>query len=357
MDLSWSSTTTTHSAHCSSSQYITRSTHRIRDQLTSKTRELNHAQTEITTLRSKLAAATKAIEALSRDRDSNKERCTKLAADVAAAQRQLTLARKDVQHLQREVASANLAADKAAAKLANAPKGPSFSDQVASLQAALKTVKADNHQLTTSLKALESSLRAKDKEIVRLNERESWAKSVEARSKALENEALEHKRQAEARASDIAQLQRLLRQRDADAVAMQQRLEASECDLQERSDRLAATRAELAMSQSMVGELQTEVSVLRNEAARVGAVAQRVAASEIRAGTKDCGMVPVAQHLAEITSLTEEVARLREQLVCHEASVRAAEAKVVQDAVQEVAEEQIMVEEQPAPRRSRRNRK
>lgn len=52
--------------------------HRIRDQLACKTKELQSASSEITTLRSKLAAATKAIETLSTERDASKERCTKL---------------------------------------------------------------------------------------------------------------------------------------------------------------------------------------------------------------------------------------------------------------------------------------
>ena len=276
---------------------------RLRDQINSKSKELNQATTEISTLRSKVAAATKAIETLSKERDVNKERCLKLsgapfhfacttlathsaAGELATAQRKLLDAGKDAQRLQREVATANLAADKAAAKLANAPKGPSFSEQVASLQASLKTSTAENQRLSAQVKALESCVRAKDKEIARLTERETWAKSAEGRSKALENSVLEHKREAEARAAEIAQLQRLLRQRDADAAAMQARVEAGERDLQDRSDCLAARQAELAMSQATVAELQTEVQVLRNEAARVGAVAARVAANDVRAGGK-----------------------------------------------------------------------
>lgn len=251
---------------------------------------------------------------------------------------------------------------------------------MASLQAELKLAKADQARLVEANKALENSLRAKDKEIQRLVQRETWATGVEARSKALENDVLEHKLEAKTLGQQVTQLQRLLRQRDADVSALQQRIEAGEHDVQQHSDRLAAVRSELAMSQASVAELQMEVSVLRNEAARVGAVAARVAANEVRAGTKVCvveempassgtvlvqdsGMVPVAEHLAEMTALTEELARLRDQ-VQHEAGLRAAADAACKALEQEVALQDEGVEEtsveqpaEPALRRSRRNQK
>lgn len=70
-------------------------------------------------------------------------------------------------------------------------------------------------------------------------------------------------------------------------------------------------------------------------------------------------MVPVTQHLAEITSLTEELSRMREQ-VQHEASMRAAAEAACEVLQRDVGEQQMEQEEednQPAPRRSRRNRK
>ena len=47
---------------------------------------------------------------------------------------------------------------------------------------------------------------------------------------------------------------------------------------------------------------ERELKVTRDELIRTGAVAQRVAASETRGGSKDEGVVPVAMHLEEVSN-------------------------------------------------------
>eukprot|EP00798_Chlamydomonas_sp_ICE-L_P002548 gene2548-4119_t len=67
-------------------------------------------------------------------------------------------------------------------------------------------------------------------------------------------------------------------------------------------------------SQKKIQEMDRELSVQRDELIRTSHVAARVAASQVKSGTKDEGTVPVTQHLADIKYMHGETCRLKEKV-------------------------------------------
>lgn len=69
-----------------------------------------------------------------------------------------------------------------------------------------------------------------------------------------------------------------------------------------RRNDLKTCIAAIQASQARAAELEAELHVLKEDLVRVGAVASRVAASEVRSGALGIeGMVPVSTHLDEVS--------------------------------------------------------
>ncbi|KAK9834675.1 hypothetical protein WJX74_007320 [Apatococcus lobatus] len=283
---------------------------RMRNDLRSQGKELDAEREESRTLRSKLNAKEQALTKISAENTAMSDRLLRCEADLSTRAKELRTAHLDRQRAVSAKNDAEMQADKLQAKMAAMPKGPKFSEQVASLESEVRSLRQSNAKLTEDNKAAAAMIRNKDRELDAAAVRVEEAEQVMIMNRELENRVRDQLRRLEEAAAERATLQAVVRQRDAQIQSMTDEVARANAQEATMAQSLASANTLLKDRGDELSRQERELKVTRDELIRTGAVAQRVAASETRGGNKDEGVVPVAMHLEEVKHLQGELERV-----------------------------------------------
>ncbi|KAK9819661.1 hypothetical protein WJX72_000877 [[Myrmecia] bisecta] len=287
---------------------------RLRNEVRAKQREVEAVEEEARTVKANLAVKDRALTKAGAECEALQDRALRAEGDVAKKTAELRDLEAANQKLRSIADSAERQADKLTQKIANLPKGPGFSAELAALESEVKALKAANAALSEDIKAAATITRNKDKELDAAAAKVAHADAVLVQNKELQNKILDQKRLLDEAAAAAATLQLVQRQKDAEIAKMTAAVEHANAAQAASAHSLASTTTQLQASEATVAELREEVGLLSDQLARTSAVAARVASSEVRNGAKDVGVVPVTMHLEEVRYLHGELERLKEKV-------------------------------------------
>mmetsp|Transcript_28348 Transcript_28348/g.62289 ORF Transcript_28348/g.62289 Transcript_28348/m.62289 type:complete len:577 (+) Transcript_28348:161-1891(+) len=289
---------------------------RLQDIIKVKDTELEKCSKEISALKTTLSVKEKALAKHQAESTMQSEKALQAQENSSAVQQELTALKADKKKLESQISELMKQHEKLKDKLANleATKSPGMAQMMAALQGEIRQAKADANKMAEQAKGAENLVRAKDKELDRMQKKVDDTDTLMKRNLELENAVKETQKALEDARNENKTLQHVNRTREADIAKLTKDLEAADATLAATNVNLSNTSATLKAAQSRMSDLEQEVAVLRDDLARTAAVASRVAMSEVRSGYKGDGTVPVTQHLEEIKHLTGEISRLRDQI-------------------------------------------
>ncbi|GAB4821202.1 hypothetical protein N2152v2_008248 [Parachlorella kessleri] len=289
-------------------------TTRLRNELRSKDRELEEAMVEVRTLKSAMLTKDRALEKADGQLAAAKDRLLGLEGDVLSLKKSLAKTEAERDAYRQEVDTALREADRLNEVVAQIPRESGSSLDIARLENQLAELRQENQQLADDNKACYNVIRAKEKELARQGKKVAAAEEAVLSKRELENVIADLRRQLSEMHADLSTLQKMQRLKDAEVADAERDAAKTVKELATTSEYLAAVTAELQLTKAALNEAKVEVSCLRDELARVSAVASRVARAELRGGGKDEGTIPVLMHLEEVKYMQGEIHRLKQKL-------------------------------------------
>ncbi|GFH05872.1 uncharacterized protein HaLaN_00406, partial [Haematococcus lacustris] len=199
-------------------------------------------------------------------------------------------------------------------------KNPGLAMQVAQLQSELRCAKADAEAAREESRAQTNLVRAKDKEMaLRAKQVEAASALVIANGK-LENQMLGVTKLLDEAKAENKVLAHVNRTREADIVKMTRDMAATGAALATCRSQFAESEAKLRAALDHITKLDAELGILRDEVTRTGAVAARVAASEVK-DFKGEGTVSLSHHVEQIKYMSGENGRLKDKVAALEKEI------------------------------------
>ncbi|GMH40588.1 hypothetical protein BSKO_08492 [Bryopsis sp. KO-2023] len=288
---------------------------RLRNELKAKEKDYEACSSSLKKARQNLSAREKVVLRKTKDFEELYEKFLNTEGELSTKNKDLSDALAAKKKLENENTHLNRRLDKLVQKVtALSEQGPGFNEELARLQ-------SENKQLTTSLlekseevKTKGNIVRQKDKELQKAQHKVLRTKELQNDYQGQKNEMLDLQRRLDRAESDNKTLEQDLRKRGADIAHQESTLASLEATVEQKDGELSKALADLKREKAQKGFLASELGLLRQQLARTEIVASRVAASEVKAGGKDEGTIPIAQYFEEVRYLQGENDRLKDKL-------------------------------------------
>ncbi|KAL6761722.1 hypothetical protein V8C86DRAFT_2530672 [Haematococcus lacustris] len=294
---------------------------RLQDLLKQKEKLADDQAKEITVLRGNLSAAQRALVSKEAQASAAQERATNSQGDAASQSKELLQARSEKLKLGQQLKDQLRTISKLQEQVARScEKNPGLAMQVAQLQSELRCAKADAEAAREESRAQTNLVRAKDKEMaLRAKQVEAASALVIANGK-LENQMLGVTKLLDEAKAENKVLAHVNRTREADIVKMTRDMAATGAALATCRSQFAESEAKLRAALDHITKLDAELGILRDEVTRTGAVAARVAASEVK-DFKGEGTVSLSHHVEQIKYMSGENGRLKDKVAALEKEI------------------------------------
>ncbi|GIL71735.1 hypothetical protein Vretifemale_2245 [Volvox reticuliferus] len=315
---------------------------RLQNVLRCKDKEIEGVRKEVATLKASLHHKDRSLQQRDQDLRLVKERYAGTEGDLASVTKELAAVKVEKRKLEAQLGGLARKGDKeqpltvlvsAAPVVANTIGSPPGGDQAVTLQSDPRSPKLDGEKAVESIRVLENLLRSKDKQIHSMQRKLEDVEVYKTKCADLENRVSDLLRQLDNERASCRTSADVLRMSDSEKAKLAGDLLKVRAQLETAQEAAARSNAALKASETRCTALEAEVGVLTGQLARIQAVANRVAVSEVKAGCKDEGMVHVTRHLEEVRFMSGEILRLQQRVTALEKELAVADELKVRGAM------------------------
>ncbi|GLI63933.1 hypothetical protein VaNZ11_007074, partial [Volvox africanus] len=305
---------------------------RLQNVLKCKDKEIEDVRKEVATLKASLHHKDRSLQQSDHDLRLVRERHAGTEGELASMAKDLAAVNLEKRKLEAQLGALARKGDKeqslavlgaAASVVANTIGSAPGGDQAATLQSDARSAKLDGEKVTESIRVLENMLRSKDKQIHSLQRKLEDVEVYKIKCADLENRVSELLRQLDTERASCRTSTDVLRASDSEKAKLAVDLLRVRAQLETAQEAAARSNAALKASENRCTALEAEVGILTAQLARIQAVANRVAVSEVKAGCKDEGVVHVTRHLEEVRFMSGEILRLQHRVTALEKELAA----------------------------------